>query len=638
MSNNNNSQINNINNVDTIFKDSDQDDIISIETSNPEVQFILEYSGVSFLLYMSYKNQINSSVQKLDNEIFQFNEKRTKIVTKFIEHVSKGEISSKEARKLANEFLGKLGDEKFNNILKVLTKEKSEKKYIIDINQYCNENNFDKVMFEYAVDLAKDGNTKNYILNILKQKFNISNVKEIAKSAIEYVCMEMNAVNPEDFFYDGSPLNIPFLAQHIMKYHYFLTVGKLGTKDIYVYRDGIYVNDGLIVIRKSVNDLLSILVKESYRIEVIKYIQDEMQIERNQLNKDKYFINLNNGIYEVKTGKFTDHTPKVWSTVRIPVTYNPDVQCPKINQFLNDVVSPEDAQTLIEFVGYCLIPDTRMQKALMIYGSGKNGKSVFLELVNYLIGGNNISGVTLHKISSDKFASARLYGKLLNISPDISAKKLPDNSMFKMLVGGDKIPGEEKYKESFEFENTARLMFSANGLPEPAGDSDDNYAYYRRWLLIPFTNNFTGKEDKKIIQKLTTEEEKSGFLNLILEGLQTILKNGKFTHEKTTEEIEAIYQANLDSINMFFEKCVYHGGSGEIEKHQMHDAYVEWCKENSVIPMSYIGFCRKLKDEKGLKDYRAGKQNISYWDHVAFVDPLNPNQYLRPPLNLTLSK
>lgn len=80
----------------------------------------------------------------------------------------------------------------------------------------------------------------------------------------------------------------------------------------------------------------------------------------------------------------------------------------------------------------------------MLLGPGGNGKSTFLEVVTKMLGSDNVSAVTLQALNDDKFAPARLYGKLANVFADLPPKALTSASIFKAIVGGDTISLERK--------------------------------------------------------------------------------------------------------------------------------------------------------------------------------------------------
>jgi len=104
-----------------------------------------------------------------------------------------------------------------------------------------------------------------------------------------------------------------------------------------------------------------------------------------------------------------------------------------------------------------------------------------------------------------------------------------------MLVGNDLIGAEVKFGKHFTFENHVKLVFSANKIPETEDDTD---AFFRRWIIIVFPNQFTDdknaehKADHSIIDKLTTPEELSGLLNKSLKSLHNLLETNRFHGDK----------------------------------------------------------------------------------------------------------
>lgn len=612
--------------------ESEDEQYLMIKTNNNDVQFALEFTGKEFLLYLIYKGKTNMNSIKIDKDILTYNEKTNKNISNWIKQITKGEIKGITSTDLVNQLFSMLGEELFVPLQKMITakNKKIHESKSINYDSLFENYEFSEDVKTEIIEIVRinvnDGNTKEYIIKqIAKFGMKIFDMEEIIEVILDLKLFEMTSVSQDEYFIDENKmyrLNVPMVANVILNnYHMFST----GKKDIYVYRDGVYLNDGVLTIQRAVNRILGAFVKDEFREEVIKYIEYETKIDIKNWVMDKNIINLNNGLYNIETDEFTSHTPELKSIIRVPITYNPDAKCPNIDKFLSEVIPTVDIPTAIEFMGYCMIPDTRMQKATMIYGGGKNGKSVFLKLLKALIGKDNIYGASLQKLSTDKFGVAGLFGKLLNISPDIPNTKLTSDSTFKMLVGGDDINGEKKYKDALDFENISRLIFSANQLPEPSGNIEDNYAYFRRWLLIGFPYSFDGKKDNKnLISTLITEDEKSGFLNQMIKGVQTILKNGSFSNERTTEEIERMYKVNVDPVGCFFKECVNHGCSNAISKQEMYDVYVDWCSCNSAIVKPYNSFCSSLLNDIGVKDYRDynndRSKKVAYWDHVGFVN------------------
>ena len=162
---------------------------------------------------------------------------------------------------------------------------------------------------------------------------------------------------------------------------------------------------------------------------------------------------------------------------------------------------------------------------------------------------------------------------------------------FKKLTSGlDLIDGENKYQDPFTFKNTTKMVFSANDIPEGKKDK----AYYRRWILIRFPNNFEGeKADKSLITKLQTTEELSGFLNLVLDGLKRLRENGKFSNEKSVEATQKEYEFNSNPIAAFMEECTQISDEG-CEAIILYLKYVDWCNSCGKQHKTNIGFSKKL--------------------------------------------
>jgi putative DNA primase/helicase len=431
------------------------------------------------------------------------------------------------------------------------------------------------------------------------------------------------------------------IAKRIMTEEYIMTLDD--TKEIYIYRDGLYTTRGAVtyieqriryifceefyIKNKAIIDGINSGDGEPFHVtapkisfihECVSYIKSYTIKFRDEIDKtNKHLINLKNGMFDINTWQLLSHDPCYFSIRRIPVSYDPGKQCPYISKFLRDVVSSQDQRTLIEFAGYSLIPMTSIQKAVMLYGEGSNGKSKFLELLTKFIGDDNTSGVSLQQLESDKYSVAQLYGKLLNIYPDLKDAKLYSSDLFKTLVGGDRIQGEKKYLDSFWFYNTARLIFSANKIPEV---KNKEFAYYRRWLLINFPNSFVGtQEDRHLIDKLTTEDELSGFLNLALGGLRDILSHDGFSYEQSAESVERQYNLHASSAGTFAERFI-RMSTDDISKSVLYEHYTFWCQKKQIRSLPPNEFGKKMK-ALGYEDSRTydqvNKIKVAIWQNIS---------------------
>lgn len=264
---------------------------------------------------------------------------------------------------------------------------------------------------------------------------------------------------------------------------------------------------------------------------------------------------------------------------KIPVEYNPNAKCPANEKFLHEILdSEEDIQAIYEFAGYCLYRDYKFATSFLFIGEGSNGKSTLLKFLAFFLGTLNVSHLELQELNG--FRVAELRGKLANFCSDLSDVALVNTGLFKQLTGNDFIDAELKFVQRLvTFINYAKMAYSCNKIPE--NRNDDTLAYWRRWILFNFTKVFDsehGNEDKNTLEKLTSPEEMSGFLNKAIEGLQRLLKNGKFSNDKGTEYTKMMWTAN-DTVKIFTDECLEVETGAYVPKSNVYEAYLEFCRE-----------------------------------------------------------
>ena len=199
-------------------------------------------------------------------------------------------------------------------------------------------------------------------------------------------------------------------------------------------------------------------------------------------------VNLRNGMLDLRTGKLTEHSPDYLSAVQLPVEWDPDATCPTYERWLAEVI-PEQIDDLEEVAGQMLDPSRTPSKALFGFGPARSGKSTFLRLLVALAGRHH-SAVTLHQLSTNRFAAANVYGSIVNAAADLSSAHVEDLSIFKMMTGEDLINADRKYGRQFTFTNRALFAFSANELPT-VGES--SRAYSERIKPFRFGRSFVGR-------------------------------------------------------------------------------------------------------------------------------------------------
>ncbi len=372
-----------------------------------------------------------------------------------------------------------------------------------------------------------------------------------------------------------------------------------GSGLLYVYRDGVYQPLGEMKIRQQVKHLLldrdcPEMWSRALSKEVVEFISLDVSELPQQPSTE--LINLENGLFRVRTRELLPHSHHWLSTVRIPVRFDPDATCPNIDRFIGEVF-PDDAIPLAwEILGDLLTPDRSIQKAICFVGEGGNGKSAFLDLASNFVGTENVCHLSLQRLESDRFSAARLYGKLANICPDLPCERLSSSATFKSITGCDRITAEFKYRDSFEFTPFARLLFSANQLP-PTNDASQ--AFFDRWLIVRFPNRFrhTRRETPRSIlqHQLCTRRELSGALNKALEALQRVRKLCKFTEPTASRLAVQTYQAANDAISAWLDEHTTVSADAIVPQAELYAAYAAHSRHCGRRPASKQGFGRLLK-------------------------------------------
>lgn len=406
-----------------------------------------------------------------------------------------------------------------------------------------------------------------------------------------------------DFFCDEDGHFVPAkLAEWIMSKYTFVTM--MDNQETFVYEDGFYQQVGDVLVKKLTKDALGEEYRKNRATEVLDYIKAGTYVIRRE--EPANLLPLENGVLDLSKEPFElkPHSPTHIFFNKLPVKYDAKADCPNISKFLKEITNCQEDETLLtEVIGYSLYREYFISKALMLVGEGSNGKSTFLNLVKALLGLVNVSGRSLQDLELNRFAKADLYTKLANIYADLPDRALQSTGTFKMLTGRDLIAAEKKFSQPFHFVNYAKLMFSANKVPEA---NDDTSAFFRRWIIIVFPKVFKpgSNDDPHIIEKLTTESELSGLLNLALAALERLLKCGRFSSSKTTEEIKEDYIRKSSPIAAFLMDCTEADSDAFIEKKALYSTFAEYCRNLKLPIVTQDTFFKNLPQHAAIAEYR----------------------------------
>ena len=429
---------------------------------------------------------------------------------------------------------------------------------------------------------------------------------------------------PVLFFDENRKFIAKRLADEIMSEVRFATL--TDTEEVWYYdaQQGIWRPNGEVIIKSFCQQYLGEEANRNRVAEVIAHIQRSTYVDRSIFDRNINLIAVENGVLNLESGELLPFSPEYYLTVKIPVKYNPEADCPRIKEFFKQVLHEEDIPVIVELFGFCLYRRYFIHKAFMFVGSGRNGKSTLINLLRRFLGSQNVANVPLQTLAENRFAAAELYGKLANTFADLSSEALRDTGLFKTLTGEDEIQAERKFRNPFRFTNYAKLVYSCNRLPETYDDSD---AFFARWIIINFPNKFEGeKADKNLIDKLTTEEELSGLLNLALLGLWRLLEKGEFSKGISTEEVREQYLRMSNPVAAFVMDCIEVDPEAYVVKQELYSAFCEYCRKNKLPVISDKSFGRKLQREVNVEDFRPditwnGRKRPTAWKGIRLKKP-----------------
>jgi putative DNA primase/helicase len=343
------------------------------------------------------------------------------------------------------------------------------------------------------------------------------------------------------------------------------------------------------------------------------YAQDLKLPERMQ----QPLLNCTNGMVDLRDGRLLPHDPGYMSYVQVTTPFEPAMATPVYDAWLAEALRQDghtdaDVAALVadieETAGTMLDPTRTPSKALFLFGPSRSGKSTFLRLLKAIAGSANTSAVTLHELGTDRFATANLYGKMLNVAADLSNAHVSDLSKFKMATGEDMLHADRKYGQQFSFTNQALFAFSANELPTV---SEASRAYAERMKPFNFPNSFAGREDKTLEAKLM--DELPGILARWVRAYGRFLARGGYG--ATDAVTQSLFEAKSDRVVQFFQDmCTLtearHGdklGSDVCTgRRDTATAFNAWAERNGGTKMGERAFFQRFDQIPGVTEVKVG--------------------------------
>ena len=447
----------------------------------------------------------------------------------------------------------------------------------------------------------------------LQTLFKASNEDELRMQVLQQLAMR-NA--------EGTRGATEYLSKYVLSTESIHTL-RDSTEQMWIYREGVYVPFAETYIKYFISKIVFQAYTERLAKEVIDKIKAKTYTEPLKFfdlqPKDR--ICLKNGIYDISSKEFYPHTPREYHFCKLPVEYDPQAICDKIQEFFREVLAnpEEDLLVIQEMIGWLIYKEYKPEKAVMLFGEGRNGKGKTLELLQAFIGEENYSSVPLHELDprNNQYSSSSLMNKLANFGGDAGDQVFRDTSILRGLTGRDSIEAQRKYLDSVKFRNYAKLIFAAN---KPPRVYDNHEGFWGRWVWLRFPYTFLSKQDYEarggdnndflklrdmdIVSKILSPEQLSGMFNWGVEGLERINSKGDFSGEKTSSEIRVEWTRNASAFEAFCMDCLKEDYKAYIDKSELRRAFSVYCRVHKKQGASDDAILAILQERFGVSESR----------------------------------
>ena len=424
-------------------------------------------------------------------------------------------------------------------------------------------------------------------------------------------------------------LKITFSAEKtakylIDKYHLIFLNDK-----IWRYSDGLYVADGDIFIHKEIKEACGDLYNRYCQRETINTIEIMQYQDKDIFDPDPLVVGVANGVIDLRTGSFRKATTEDYITMQSPVKYNPNARCPNILKFLREV--PESKRDVVSFVDMFaqMLMGRATRRFYTFTGVGGNGKQVLEKLAEAFIGKDLTTYLDLEDMDKSQFAAGDLFKKKLLIMTEKDETSTKSTRRLKAVSSGDGLRTDVKNRQSFGFSPICLPIIDSNNPPK-FNDSSDGFM--ERQIVIRFNKSFVPKpifvndrvKDPNILEKLTTDEELSGLLNLALKRVGHIIRTGEPYQRLCKEEMHQQYSRASRPLISFFDDCC------DVKKYGEH---YEGAPKDKAIETGFAAPSHLYKYFEDYCRYVLNRAPLEYNDFVKFLKNDRDGCGLKPAVN-----
>jgi putative DNA primase/helicase len=342
---------------------------------------------------------------------------------------------------------------------------------------------------------------------------------------------------------------------------------------------------------------------------------DRIAVTGDDWDADKWLLGVGDGVVDLRTGEFREGRREDSLTLSTNVAYDPQATCPRWRKFLDEIFNDnfELSDYIQRAVGYSLSGNVREHCLFLCYGTGRNGKSVFLNTIASMLG-DYATGTPFSTFEMSRYQSqstndlAALRGKRFVSARETQEARRLNEARVKAVTGGDPITARFLYAEFFTYFPQFKFWLAVNHKPIIRDTSEGMWSRVR---LIPFTVSFRGREDKKLED--TLRGELPGILGWALAGCRKWQELDGLAEPQVVIRATKEYKEESDPVGVFLAECTEPkpNFSATTDAKALYDFYVSWCEDAGEEPLSQTAFGRRLA-EKGYEKIRTSNGRNAY--------------------------
>ncbi|MEU1298768.1 MULTISPECIES: phage/plasmid primase, P4 family [Streptomyces] len=325
------------------------------------------------------------------------------------------------------------------------------------------------------------------------------------------------------------------------------------------------------------------------------------------LDADPYALCTPDGIVDLRTGRMKRPDPTKDFHSRSTAVSPRHVSTPRWQRFLADTFGDDaEGREMIRFLqlllGYSVTGDVGGQVMPFLFGSGKNGKSVLLDVLMKLLGDYADAAppgfLMARPYEGHPTDLAELHGRRVIVCSEVKPGDKFDEARVKLLTGGDRIKARRMRQDFFSFEPTHKLWLLGNHRPEVG---TGGFAFWRRMRLIPFERVVPDHRKIDNLADVLVTEEGPGILGWLIDGARRYLGGDRdITGPERVRIATNAYAETEDHTGRFFDECCARGPDQRVEQAGLYAAYRTWCEHEGATAISSRVFAQRARELAGL--------------------------------------